>query len=610
MNWYKNMSIGKKIMTGFITAILLLAAVGYMGVIGAGKINNDLDDALSVKLPALDLLLESDRDLQQLLVSERSLIFAQAGSEERKALLSKYEENFQQSVDRMKKYEALAVGAKERAVLEKYKATRKEWETLSRKVLADSETVTEENRTQLHELSLNQSDGAFEKMRDHLDRLEEMTLEAAEQLQKRAADTYRGTLMMVLILTAAAILLVIIIMSMVKRSITVPIHAMIQCAQDLNAGRADLTRRLEVDSQDEIGRLAYLLNLFLERIKGLISNIKTGSNEFITATGEIASGSDELAVRTNQQAASVTETSATLEEFTAILKQNSEHAANANERINRFDSEVKNKKELIANVTATMREIDHSSNEINNIMNVINDISFQTNLLALNAAVEAARAGEAGRGFAVVAAEVRNLAQKTAVSSKSIKEIVTTNVNSTRKGMELVKETEIFFESIMDMLVQLSALIQDIESGSREQATGMEQINLAVMQLEIVINQNAELVGSFASTGKNMSANAGQLHQLMDQFVTTEAESGKLKQQKTAVEAAEKSKTSKPPIRANKSEPIKKSSPTPSSKTSSTSNKTSSTSSKPAVTSSKSSSVNDNSTDDFFSTDEGDFEEF
>jgi len=519
MNWLRNLSIGTKLVVAFAVTIILLGIVGIISIIGTNNIHKNLEEALNVQLPALDYMIESDRDLQQLLVAERSMIFTDVRSDIFKKFVDDYEENLKQSRDRIKKLASLPLSPQEKKILENYRKARQEWEAISRQIVESRKDDTREGRRLAIDLTLNQADQAFEKMRSSLDQLQILNLKYVEKSRASAATTYSNTFFSVVLLSAISIFIVIIILVIINKTVIKPIKQMVERTQELAEGQADLTKRIMTNNRDEVGNLAQLFNKWIARIQEIIKNVKNSSSDMLGDIKEIASGSEELATRTNQQAASITETSTTVEEFASILKQTSENAGIANSRLTEFDNEVNNKRELIRNVTTTMSEIEKSSKQIGNIMNVINDISFQTNLLALNAAVEAARAGEAGRGFAVVASEVRNLAQKTAESAKTIQEIVTTNVSSTEKGMELVFETEEFFESIVKILGEFSDIIKTIENGSREQASGIEQINEAIAQLEQVINMNAGLVNNFADTGKKMNANAGQLQSQMEQFI-------------------------------------------------------------------------------------------
>jgi methyl-accepting chemotaxis protein len=529
MRWFHNFKIGLKLGICFLVTVILLCLVGLMGVLGTSKINNNLDQVLLRDLPAIDYLLEADRDLHQLLVAERSLIFADAKSDAFKGFVSFYEENLKQSQDRLAKFESIPMTAEERSLFEEYKKSRKVWEVLSRKVVKTRQDDTPEGRQVAADSSTGETKAAFDKMRGYLDQIQGSKLKYIEKFQEDSKNIYRRTVLYVVSLTVVAMLVVILFLGLLNRSITRPVKSLAARGNELAEGEADLTKRLEIVTKDELGLLASVFDKFLARIEGIIIKVKESTAGMLKSTEEISTNSQELAGRTNEQAASITQTSTTLEEFASIMKLNSEYSEEANARLTKFDKEVKNKRELIHNVTETMSEIDRSSKEIGKIMNVINDISFQTNLLALNAAVEAARAGEAGRGFAVVASEVRNLAQKTADSSKTIQGIVTANVDSTQRGMDLVKETEEFFETIMKMLSELSVIIHNIENGSREQSTGIEQISMAVAQLDQVIARNAELVGNFVDAGKQMNTNSSQLKQLVDQFVTSSIDRSKSK---------------------------------------------------------------------------------
>ena len=289
-------------------------------------------------------------------------------------------------------------------------------------------------------------------------------------------------------------------------------------AYDLAVGDVDMTKRLHVDSSDEVGELGGWFNKFLERLHQLILKVRDSSSDIHHATEEISSASGDLAHRTNEQAASITETSTTLEQFMRSVQQNTENSAEADMMLTSFNEEIQEKKTLIENVSNTMTEIFDSSRQIDSIIKVINDISFQTNLLALNAAVEAARAGEAGRGFAVVAAEVRNLAQKTAESSKSIQQIVMRNVESTQKGVKLVKDTASFFAEIVNMMAETVTKISNITNSSREQFIGIEQINKAIGHMDDVSTHNAALVEELSATAKTVKNNVLDLEDLVKQF--------------------------------------------------------------------------------------------
>jgi len=603
MNWFKNFKIRTKLMIGFLVIIILLGIIGFMGFNGTRRNFLNVESALTNELPGIENLVQANCDLYRLLAAERSMIFADVQSATFKQLEIEYQESLRQAKDRISKYEALIQDPQEKILLSEYKKAWSKWEALSQQIVKGRKDDTPEGRRLSIDLSLGQARQAFIEMIDYLAELRQLRNEMASELESKSDSVYQTTFISILSLTGLSILIALIILFILHRTITRPILKMVAKGHELEVGTADLTRQIGFKSKDEIGELGTVFDNFIARIRDIIVKVKENTHEILNFTENIANGSQELATRTNQQAASITETSTTLEEFTSIMKQSSEQAQEANSQITSFDREVHGKRELIINVTDTMTEIDSSSKKIGNIMSVINDISFQTNLLALNAAVEAARAGEAGRGFAVVASEVRNLAQKTADSSKTIQEIVSTNVDSTHRGMELVHETEKFFESIMKVLSQLSQLIQGIESGSHEQFTGMEQISQAVLQLDKVISQNADLVNNFAKIGSQMRTNASQLKELVGQFQTDTAQDPRsLKSNKQDTGKTTIKKDSRVQASTSKKE-SKKEKPTAETKS-----KTSSPASAPAPSPQK--SKEPQSAEDFFSSDEDGFEEF
>jgi methyl-accepting chemotaxis protein len=354
------------------------------------------------------------------------------------------------------------------------------------------------------------------KLQKKIDFLVDFADKKGKSFFANAQKTEKSTLILTAIILLGLIALAVILAIFITKLITTPLKKGVDLANSIAEG--DLTSRYDVNSSDEFGEMGNAFNQSLEQLESIIQRATNAADENINSSDSIHSNSTDLATRTNQQAASITETSATMEQTAALVKQNSENSEEAKQVLEGFYQEIQEKMSLINNVTSTMQEIDDSGKQIDKIVNVINDISFQTNLLALNAAVEAARAGDAGRGFAVVASEVRNLAQKTAESSKTIQDIVTRNVASTRKGIELVNETSNFFTSNLQITSDILEKIRAIADSSNEQTTGIDQINETISQLEQVINQNAILSQELSGSAKQMISSAKELQGLLEQF--------------------------------------------------------------------------------------------
>lgn len=330
-------------------------------------------------------------------------------------------------------------------------------------------------------------------------------------------------------------------------SLKVEIHRL---ATDTKGGEGDLTRVLDVRREDEIGLLTSDYNFLIGEFNNAFCTFKDSVKDLAHAADEIEAGGHDLATRTNEQAASVTETSATIDDLKSTIVSSTENVGTITDELDRFNAEVHGKSGHIKEVTDTMSAIDESGKRIDNIVNVINDISFQTNLLALNAAVEAARAGEAGRGFAVVAAEVRNLAQKTAESSKNIQEIVTQNVESTQKGITLVQETAHFFTVISEKIQHILDRLKENSERLHSQTNGIEQIALAMSQLETVINRNAALSEEFSAASGSIKSNSMDLQNAVSQFKTTGETAAPVKKQSSPLPT--KAKLDKPQPAASK----------------------------------------------------------
>ncbi|APG04020.1 chemotaxis protein [Luteibacter rhizovicinus DSM 16549] len=256
----------------------------------------------------------------------------------------------------------------------------------------------------------------------------------------------------------------------------------------------------------------------LERMRGtlssIVSEVQQGAHVVATTSAEIARGNDDLSQRTQEQASSLEETAASMEEMTATVKQNAENATAADRLSRHARSEAEKGGDVVGEAMAAMREIGDSSRRIGDIVGLIDEIAFQTNLLALNAAVEAARAGEQGRGFAVVAAEVRRLAQSSAAASREIKGLIAESGERVEIGAALVEQSSGALRDIVASVKKVTDIVAEIAAASAEQSAGVDQVNLAIAQIDQVTQENAALVEEAAAAAKSMQ---DQAHSLSDQ---------------------------------------------------------------------------------------------
>ncbi len=290
-------------------------------------------------------------------------------------------------------------------------------------------------------------------------------------------------------------------------------------ASGLNAlSGGDLTHKIETPFTGELEQLRHDFNMTLERLQQTIRSISDSAKSISSGSHEIQTAANDLSKRTEQQAASVEETAAALEEITATVKESNERAQEAGALVAKTKANAEKSGEIVGDAIQAMAEIESSSSSISNIIGVIDEIAFQTNLLALNAGVEAARAGEAGKGFAVVATEVRELAQRSANAAKEIKTLISQSSGKVNQGVELVSRTGEALQQIVGEVQEIDKLVRAIADTSREQATGLAEVNTAVNLIDQNTQQNAAMVEQSNAASHGLSKEAVLLEDMVARF--------------------------------------------------------------------------------------------
>jgi methyl-accepting chemotaxis protein len=348
-----------------------------------------------------------------------------------------------------------------------------------------------------------------------------------------------------------AAVIIVLIGSAVFGAITIarPLKALVRPLEEVAAGNFAITVP-GIGRKDEVGQIASAVQVMAQKVSATIGEIKASGREVTNASAEISTSTTDLSQRTEEQAASLEETSAAMEELSATVKKNAENAQQASKSATATRDVADRGGQVVAKTVEAMAKIEDSSRKISDIIGVIDEIARQTNLLALNAAVEAARAGEAGRGFAVVASEVRSLAQRSSQAAKDIKDLITNSTVQVKEGVELVNKAGVSLSEIVESIKQVAVIVADIANASIEQATGIEQINKALTQMDEVTQQNSALVEENAATAKTLEHQAKAMDEQVAFFqIGTGADHGEASYAREPMEKPAPRKVAPPPSR-------------------------------------------------------------
>jgi methyl-accepting chemotaxis protein len=511
------MKIGVRLGLGFGAVLVLLVAVLMLGLSSMSRIGSRTHEIVAdknAKMAAANTMVDNVRNITLALTT----MVVVPSTEQMEAQLAKVAES-------RKSY-----GAAKEALTKKI-STDKERELMAAVDTALKEGAAKNNRLiQLRkegeiqdatEVLLKESGPAQVTALKALDGLISYEAKQVEDASTEVEAVYSSSQSLMIVLGSVAVLLGVGVAWFITRSIVQPLNAAVTVAETVASG--DLSSHIEVDRSDETGRLLAALRAMNDALLKVVGQVRIGTDAISTASSEIAAGNLDLSSRTEEQASSLEETASSMEELTSTVKQNADNARQANTLAASASDVATKGGVIVAQVVTTMGTINESSRKIVDIISVIDGIAFQTNILALNAAVEAARAGEQGRGFAVVATEVRNLAQRSAAAAKEIKELISASVSNVEEGSRLVNDAGQTMGDIVASIQRVTDIMGEITSASQEQTMGIEQINMAIAQMDEVTQQNAALVEQAAAASQSMQEQAATLAEVVGFFKTGQA---------------------------------------------------------------------------------------
>jgi methyl-accepting chemotaxis protein len=518
---FKNMKVTTKLLSGFALVLTLLVIIGIFSMFELHAENEHVAQMRDHWLPSVRSSLQMRVELGDLRLSEYQNASApnddelKQGEKFAASVLSKLRESSAEYEKLISEPEEKAAYADIQGQMPKYLQARQQMLTLAKAGKRDD----------ARSILAGQSRTAYNAIYTDLNTILDANVSGTAREGADAAQAYSHAVALVIAFTILAGIVGLTSALLIARGLSrqlggEPGDAVVLAAE---IASGNLTRQLTLKAGDS-SSLMYSLCAMKQQLTTIVGGIKSSSTSISVAAGEIAQGNVDLSQRTEEQAASLEETAASMEELTATVRQNTESATRASSLAKKASDVAIRGGSAVTKVVQTMNGISDSSNGMAEIIAVIESISFQTNILALNAAVEAARAGEQGRGFAVVASEVRALAQRSATAAKEIKDLISDSAERVSEGTAQVANAGSTMDEVVRSVKHVADIIGEIASASSEQSNGIEQVNVAVSQMDQVTQQNAALVEQASAAAHAMAEQATRLRDAVAIFKVSELE--------------------------------------------------------------------------------------
>ena len=544
VNWYQNISFRWKLGIPLMLLVVMFLYMGFYSLQSNKMIAVNAETIAKVNLSEIQLLLQADRDLYQALTAERALFVPGLDQREIQAIVTDHNENIEQSRERILESLGLSNSSTEEEQRQ-FLRYFQQWEAVSRDIV-DKASQNPELRLQQLERSFGEGAQVFSELRGFIDLLGERRLEHVNRFIELSAQTRESTRNHLLVLIVIVALVTLATTFLLPSLVITPIQKISNRIQNIAEGDGDLTIRIDVDRQDELGELAIQVNRFMEKLQRLISEIRTNTNQVSGAAVTLLDVSSSSQKAADEQCQSITMVVTAVNELTMAIQEvarntgeTAQNAKNANaiteqgqSRIHLAVEQVKNLSDRVAQTAQIMLRLETEAKNVTSVIDVIRSIAEQTNLLALNAAIEAARAGEQGRGFAVVADEVRTLASRTQASTTDIQGMlgqlqsgVQDAVAAMNSSTAMTNEAVVAANEAGESLAGINAAVKNITNMAIQIAAAAEEQSSVTAEIDknlVEINQLAQTTTEDATRTADASQKLNQLsvglRQLLNNF--------------------------------------------------------------------------------------------